>query len=464
LAARNRISVVTVLLAAGGALAQGPCHDLSPIDATVRSAVTILNLPGAAMLVEQGGSQQLQRTWGSYQPTTRIPIYSGSKWLAASVLLTLSDEGRLMLDDRVSRWLPNFTGQKSAITIRQCLAHTSGLPPTDPSIGNAALTLAQSVDQIALVALPFTPGTAFQYGEVGMQVAGRVAEIVTGKSWTQLANERLFGPLGMTATDWALPTNPHLGGGVVSTLRDYAVFLRMIRNGGMHGAQRILSPGALWQMFRDQTNGVPMYGWNPSGARYGLGCWRDRTDSQGRLLQVGSQGALGFTPWYDLERDVVGLFIVEDQLVRVYGLVTELQRMTRNALKPTGIVCVGGPTWCGATPLTCNGSGIPHAGRGDFLIRSDGAPGNAPGAVMAATKPDPVGTLILGARLHLALDGSLIALPLVADAVGSTVGLASLAQAYPGARFTVQYAWLYTTGCSQPYTLGASHAIEITVQ
>jgi CubicO group peptidase (beta-lactamase class C family) len=97
--------------------------------------------------------------------------------------MTLVDEGKLSLDDPVSKFLPKFTGKKGDITIRQILSHTSGLPGDDPDIATFRITLREAADQIAEVPLVADPGKEFRYGGVSMQVARAIAEIVSGKSW-----------------------------------------------------------------------------------------------------------------------------------------------------------------------------------------------------------------------------------------------------------------------------------------
>ena len=115
-----------------------------------------------------------------------------------------------------------------------------------------------------------------------MQVGGRVAEIVDGRSWDQIFEQRIARPLGMTTMSYGfLGSNPLIGGGARSNLDDYLRFLTMIANGGVFEGRRVLSAAAIEQMQVDQTRGAAIiespyvrFAYiNPAFAltRYGLG-------------------------------------------------------------------------------------------------------------------------------------------------------------------------------------------------
>ena len=177
------------------------------------------------------------------------------------------------------------------------------------------------------------PGSQFYYGGASMQVAGRVAEVATGQTWQQLFFERIRIPTGMTNAYYNLGPNPRIGGGVNSTLGDYARLLQMHADGGVYGQSQVLSLAAVQEMQEDQTFGVPIaYSPHPFPIRYGLGVWRDITGAAGEAIQLSSQGKFGFSPWLDNQRGYVGVFLVEDDFVNVYGLVLQLQQAIRTEL------------------------------------------------------------------------------------------------------------------------------------
>ncbi|NCY15982.1 MAG: class A beta-lactamase-related serine hydrolase, partial [Actinobacteria bacterium] len=87
------------------------------------------------------------RGYGDYDPITVVPIASASKWLTSATMMTLVDEGRISLDDRVSMYLPEFTGVSGTATIRQLLSHTSGIAQAD-CIWSVGSTLADCVSRV----------------------------------------------------------------------------------------------------------------------------------------------------------------------------------------------------------------------------------------------------------------------------------------------------------------------------
>ncbi len=300
-------------------------------------------LNGASLLLVKDGQVVYENYFGGYNADTTVFIASASKWIAGATLMTLVDEGKLDLDDPVSKHLPYFTGAKGAMTLRQMFAHTSGLPPdiamsgSPTCLDNRNTTLDACAREIAQLNLIGSPGGLFAYGGNSMQVAGRVCEVVSGKSWEQLFQERIAGPLGMTATTFSQSQNPLVAGGARSRLGDYGNFLRMILNEGTFNGRRVLSAAAVREMQKDQTFGAPIvfsphtqYG--NGGFRYGVGQWLDIKDAQGNSMQVSSQGGFGFSPWLDKKRNLFGIFMVQNQLPNVYATVAQIQQKAREAV------------------------------------------------------------------------------------------------------------------------------------
>src|SRR6202521_3622377 len=166
-----------------------------------------------------------------------------------------------------------------------------------------------------------------------MQVAGLIAQVATGQTWAQIFNERIQIPLGMTSSFYWPPSNPQIGGGVISRLGDYAKFLQMSLAGGVFGSQQVLTTGAVQEMENDQTNGAPIvYTPHPDNRRYGIGVWRDVVSGTGQAVQVSSQGKFGMSPWVDRDRRYFGIFFVHDTLGNVYSLVAQTQVAVRAVL------------------------------------------------------------------------------------------------------------------------------------
>ena len=296
-----------------------------------------LGLDGGAVLVVQHGQVVHRSTFGQYHGDEAISIASASKWLTAATLMTLVDDGRLTLDDPISRWLPAF-GARAPITLRQLLDHQSGVAPDD-CIWDRSSTLAACADRIAGHDLTGEPGTQFTYGNTAYSVAARLGEVVTGERFQDLFFERIARPLGMTSTRFDEGTdtaNPTPAASGRSSLDDYARFLALMADRGTAGAQRILSETAVHELLHDQQGDAA----NPNDAavqitgipRYGLGMWLDQVDAAGDATVASGSGSLGFYPWIDRAHDAYGIIEVEDQAGGDGRAVRESQRICRLAI------------------------------------------------------------------------------------------------------------------------------------
>ncbi|MDP9181018.1 MAG: serine hydrolase [Chloroflexota bacterium] len=325
------VGVLTLVAGAQpGPAGATPAYDFSSVEASIQGQVNAGTFPGASLMLFKDGEIIYEHYFGTFGPSTTVPIASSTKWLSGAVIMSLVDDGVISLDDTVSKYLPGWTGQEGTITIRQLMSHTSGLAADNACLGDATMSLAQCVDQIRDVGLVAPPGSQFYYGGASMQVAGRIAEVATGQSWAQIFNERIQIPLGMTSSFYWPPSNPQIGGGVISRLGDYAKFLQMSLAGGAFGSQQVLTTGAIQEMEKDQTAGAPIvYSPHPDNRRYGIGVWRDVVSGTGQAVQVSSQGKFGMSPWLDRDRRYFGIFFVQDQLADVYLLVAQTQLAVR---------------------------------------------------------------------------------------------------------------------------------------
>ena len=262
--------------------------------------------------------------------------------------MALVDEGKLSLDDSVSKYLPEFAGDKASIIIRHLFAHTSGLPPEAPCRNDKGTTLERCVNQMSRLKLRAAPGEEFYYGGVSMHVGGRIAEVVSGKSWNDLFAEKIAVPLGLMRTDFSAygqTANPRPAGDARSSADDYARFLQMILSGGNYNGRRILSAESVAQLHKDQTGGAriryTIYEKHANLdsalplARYGIGVWREKVDEgSNKLLEVSSQGAMGFCPWIDTERNLAGVLSVQSSMSRVMPIYLELKKEIRRVVPP----------------------------------------------------------------------------------------------------------------------------------
>jgi len=283
------------------------------------------------MVVKQKDSTLYKHQIGIANLDTKIPIASASKWLTAAVILTLVDQGRLSLDDSIGKYLPSFSKYgKGHPTIRQCLTHTSGFPAYAPlnynDIGLAAL-----VDSMAkYIPLKNVPGAAFNYGGMSFRIAGRIAEVVAGKSWNELFLANIASACEMNVTVYCHEkVTPDLGGGVCSTPSDYLNFLSMIAGNGVYKGKQVLSSASVKEFFKSQ---LPthvrdaMTKYNPEMRpfangkliSYGLGTWiYDYNESKEYQSEIFCPGALGTFPFIDSCRNIYGIILTHTQIAKV---------------------------------------------------------------------------------------------------------------------------------------------------
>lgn len=301
-----------------------PAYDFSPLNRTIQVWIDSGYYEGAGLLIARDNKVILDTCYGNYTPETQVYIASAGKWLAAATIAAVVDEGKLSWDDPVTKWLPEFTDIKGSATLRQLFSHTAGYPDYQPKEvqKDDYQTLEESVAHIVELPADTVPGAEFHYGGLAMQVAGRMAEMATGKDWESLFQEKTAQPLGMknthfTPVDSADGHSPMLGGGARSTLLDYAAFLDMIFNHGMFRGKRVLSEKAIAEMQADQIGKAkvkrPEYVERVRVERhngiYGLGEWREEVDSLDNAVLISSPSWAGAYPWIDKTINTYGFFI-----------------------------------------------------------------------------------------------------------------------------------------------------------
>jgi serine-type D-Ala-D-Ala carboxypeptidase/endopeptidase len=319
------VGVLVATLLAAGPIAAGPAGAASGpfagADAAMRARVRDDHLAGGVLLAARGDTVLHEKSFGTVNAHTLIPIASASKWLTSATLMTFVDEGRLVLDDPVARYLSGFTGAKHAITVRELLSHRSGLP-YPACEGDPSTTMAACVRSIARGGDPTsTPGSEFHYSGVGFVVAGRIIEKLSGTSFERAFEARIAHPLGMTQTRFDGSTrprnrNPAPAASARSTADDYARFLRMLAHDGTVDGRRVLRGSSVAEIERDQVAGLDTTG---DGAvqitgipTYGLGVWRDVVGPDDEIRVVSGSGALGFYPWIDRVHGTYGVVAVAD--------------------------------------------------------------------------------------------------------------------------------------------------------
>ncbi len=374
-----RTAALVLALAAVPARAQ-TAPDFSAITALLQDSLA--QVGGGEFLLLQHGRVLYRASFAGWDSTRAVPIASASKWLSGTLVMALVADGTLSLDDTVGRWLPDAPEDKRAITLRQLVTHTSGLPGQGG--GGCLEDRATTLDACARAALggpmQSAPGTAFRYGGLSMQVAGRIAEVAAGQPFNELFAARVASPLGLTQTDFGPGLNPRVAGGARSTAAEYARVLQALVDGG----GPILTLAAVDAMLADQTDGAPI-AYSPyqslsrlagdpelAETRYGVGVWRETADlGAGGGLEAASPGAFGFSPWIDRSRGIVAVLAVQNRLGAVFPTYLRLKAIVRDAL--------GQPTDRAETPPAAPDLSVwPNPVRHGLVVSVQGA---APGTI-----------------------------------------------------------------------------------
>jgi CubicO group peptidase (beta-lactamase class C family) len=278
-------------------------------------------------LVSRDGKIIFKKEQGSFLEDTRVPMASCSKWLTAALVMTFVEEGKLSLEDTVGRFLPSFTQHgKGNILVKNCLSHTTGVESTNLSFVNliaeyqqrqALGTLAREVDQFAERPMRAEPGTEFRYSNVGINIAGRILEIISGKSFETLFQERIARPLDMKHTSFLDPGGPvNPSGSAVSTADDYMNFLIMILQKGRFRGKKVLSSQSVQEMEKPMVT-LSMVKYAPGPARgytYALGEWVEETAADGTPTAVASPGLFGTWPLVDNCHRYACIFVIRSIL------------------------------------------------------------------------------------------------------------------------------------------------------
>jgi CubicO group peptidase (beta-lactamase class C family) len=324
----------SIVLGAGSSLAGGPtptassesgfsAERLENIGDFVKADISKGVIPGAVCVIVRHGKVVYQQVWGERDATTKAPmtadsifrIYSMSKPITTVAAMMLVEEGRIGLQDPVSKFIPQFASAKVGIekksedgkmsldlvaplrpmTIQDLMRHTSGITYgffgeglvkktyVDNHVFLGNFDNAEFADRIAKLPLAYQPGTTWDYSH-STDILGRVIEVASGKSLYEFERERLLDPLGMEDTSFYVTdaakqpriaepfpkdrsigadaefNDPRVarkwesgGGGMVSTVADYTRFLKMLANGGALEGRRYLSPITITVMTSNQV-------------------------------------------------------------------------------------------------------------------------------------------------------------------------------------------------------------------
>jgi len=363
---------------------------LARLDAYIQDEIAGNKIPGAIMMIQRNGETAYFKSFGVRDPGTKEPmtpstifrIYSMSKPITTVAAMMLVEEGRLQLDDPLSKYIPAFANVKVGvehkaedgtttldtapvkrpITIQDLMRHTSGLTYgffgeglvkkayVDAHLFSGDVDNAEFAERLAKLPLAYQPGTTWDYSH-STDILGRVVEVVSGKSLLQFEKERLLDPLGMTNTSFYVtdPAKTSLvaepfpgdrkigndaemgdprvvqkwesgGGGMVSTIGDYARFVQMLLNGGTLDGKRYLSPKTVAYMGSNHlgpNSGVVPGPYYLPGAGFGFGLgFAVRTEAgvspaEGSVGEMNWSGAGGTSFWIDPKENMFVVFMAQ---------------------------------------------------------------------------------------------------------------------------------------------------------
>jgi CubicO group peptidase (beta-lactamase class C family) len=316
-------------------------YDFSDLGPLVQDVVDERGLNGAALVVVQRDDGIVhEEYWGEFDADRVSLIASAGKMLAAGVVMRLHDEGLLDVDAPVAAAV-DWGGGNPDVTPAQLLSNSSGLVGLLPNVqyGPYLCQFLPVGDLQSCGERIFTtdgddgdvvpPDTEFRYGGGQWQVAGALAEAVSGRSWDELIGRTYrepceagsigfnnhFTQFGLTGFEHPVAfggdpsslrdtDNPNIEGGAYARARDYAQVLLMHLRKGRCGDMQVISPASIDRMHTDRVG--PIYGGAPDGRGYGLGWWID--PATGRLTDP---GAFGTVPWLDLEGGHGAILVVE---------------------------------------------------------------------------------------------------------------------------------------------------------
>lgn len=336
--------------ALGAALPGGKPEDvglssarLEHLTNTLKKWVETKTLPGATVMISRKGKLVYNITVGTRDAAKNAALqedaifrwYSMTKPIVSVATMILVEEGKLALNEPISKYLPEFKDMKVAtetfdaatgnqiyttapakkqISVEDLMRHTSGLTYGEPlnvstqvrrlykeaGIWSQKWVLADFTKAIAKIPLMYEPGTAWEYGH-STDVLGRVVEVASGKTLDVFLKERIFDPLEMADTAFQVPQNkldrlaqpqpdpvtgktPELldvsqpatffagGHGLVGTASDYLRFAQMLLDGGTFNGKRILGPRTVAYMASEHTHpGISKAGVFLPGPGYGFG-------------------------------------------------------------------------------------------------------------------------------------------------------------------------------------------------
>jgi CubicO group peptidase (beta-lactamase class C family) len=381
---------------------------LGRIDQLVEGYLKDKSLPGAIVYIVRNGKVAYHKTWGTSNMATNAPlkkddifrIASMTKAITSMAVMMLYEEGKFLLDDPISMYIPEFSKPtvlktfnskdstyttepaKSEITIRQLLTHSSGIDyaviggdahkaiyaknKISPGLGNVENSLGAEIKLLAKLPLAHNPGERFTYG-LNTDVLGYLVEVLSGMPFDKFLQTRVFDKIGMKDTHFTLPKEkynrlvtlheggddgtmkpmqgkpmgldpdypkvatryPSGGGGLSSTVEDYAKFLQVFLNKGEYNGVRLLSRKTVELILTDQLHS-PVEG--EMGLGFGLETETTDYISPASVGTFSWSGAFNTHYWADPKENLIGIIFTNVFNTRHWSIGTRFQVLTYQAI------------------------------------------------------------------------------------------------------------------------------------
>jgi CubicO group peptidase (beta-lactamase class C family) len=228
--------------------------------------------------------KELEKEIGDFNGRAQVPAGIASQWLVAATVMAYVDEGKISLDDKVSKYIPLFAKyMKTYITIRNCLSFTTGIhadPPGPlkllekskyPDLETEVNAFASKRD------IETNPGTEIFFSPIGPDIAARVLEVISKKSFDRCVQDKILRLCKMRGTSFTNDNGfvNNAADGAITTAADFMNFLGMLLNKGTFEGKTVLSEKSITEMETIQFPTVPVkyMAKEAAGLKLGLGCW-----------------------------------------------------------------------------------------------------------------------------------------------------------------------------------------------
>lgn len=376
------------------------------IDNLIQQSIDSGWIAGAVGFIARDGKIIYNKSFGVSSIEAKKPmqnddifrIASQTKAITSVAVMMLFEEGKFLLDDPISKYIPEFANPvvlekfnpadttyttvkaNREITVRDLLTHTSGIEyagigsPTMTAIygkdniiggfGARGSILGDNIKKLAKMPLVHQPGAKFTYG-LNVDVLGYLVEVLSGESLDQYFHKHIFEPLGMNDTYFYLPASKHErlvkviteddshhltdakidfvqyplmegtyysgGAGLCSTIKDYAIFLQMMLNGGEYNGKKLLARRTVELMTSNQIGDL-----NVGKDKFGLGF--EVTTAAGQAVLGISEGSFAWggyfatTYWADPKERLVALLYMQQSPLRHGEIQNKFKAMVYQSL------------------------------------------------------------------------------------------------------------------------------------